>query len=309
MTTATLEKPPVTIGTPHTSNAATRPATTKSKTILVGFDLGTNKSCVLAGAVTGTDILVSKVVPTVVGYVKDGIVDGIIAGNAQTIFGEDALRNMLHARLVAPVAKGVISDPTAARDFLQHLRSLVDPTGTAEIRAVIGVPANADAQSRDDIRTVARGQHDVHDKTTSMLAEMQRASERRRRLPGGRGGAPAPTGDAMVEAIGRSVTAMAGASQQLDALKTSTALPHEMTALNELLRAQAEVRRREVQQQHVEQAPMQRHGRAAHFVAVPQRPLASFRQIDPKCFRVRFLQRLPRRGLQAPDGGHDGLPR
>jgi rod shape-determining protein MreB len=160
MTTATLEKPPVTIGTPHTSNAAPRPATAKSKTILIGFDLGTNKSCVLAGAATGTDILVSKVVPTVVGYVKDGIVDGIIAGNAQTIFGEDALRNMLHARLVAPVAKGVIADPAAARDFLQHLRSIVDPTGTAEIRAVIGIPANADVQSRDDIRRCAYGVFD-----------------------------------------------------------------------------------------------------------------------------------------------------
>ena len=63
------------------------------------------------------------------------------------------------------------------------------------------------------------------------------------------GGGAAQAGDAMAEAVGRAVTAMAGASQQLDALKTSTALPHEMTALNELLRAQAEVRRREIQQQ------------------------------------------------------------
>ena len=79
--------------------------------------------------------------------------------------------------------------------------------------------------------------------------EMLRASDRRRRLPGGRGGPAAPAGDAMVEAIGRAVSAMVGAYQQLDALKTSDALPHEMTALNELLRAQAEVRRRDVQQQ------------------------------------------------------------
>src|SRR5688572_11152899 len=130
MTTASLEKPPVTTGsTNNTAPAATatRAPTAKSKTILVGFDLGTNKSCVLAGPATGTDILVSKVVPTVVGYVKDGIVDGIIAGNAQILFGEDAVRNMLHARLVAPVAAGIIADPPAARDFLQHLRTIVDP--------------------------------------------------------------------------------------------------------------------------------------------------------------------------------------
>jgi hypothetical protein len=129
-------------------------------------------------------------------------------------------------------------------ELIQAQKDIITATWNLDRRG-----REAGGQSRDDIRTVARGQHDVHNRTTSMLAEMQRASERRRRLPGGRGGAPAPAGDAMVEAIGRSVTAMAGASQQLDALKTSTALPHEMTALNELLRAQAEVRRRDVQQQ------------------------------------------------------------
>ena len=162
MTTATLEKPTVTTGAPNTNAASStaRPSAPKSKTLLVGFDLGTNKSCVLAGPPTGTDISVSKVVPTVVGYVKDGIVDGIIAGNAQVIFGEDALRNMLHARLVSPVAEGVIANPAAARDFLQHLRTIVDPTGTAEIRAVVGIPANATAQARDDIRRCAYGVFD-----------------------------------------------------------------------------------------------------------------------------------------------------
>lgn len=158
MTTASLEKSPATSASSSTpAAAATRPAATKSKTILIGFDLGTNKSCVLAGAPNGTDILVSKVVPTVVGYVKDGIVDGIIAGNAKVLFGEDALRNMLHARIIAPLAEGVVAEPDSARDFLQHIRSLVDPAGTAEIRAVIGIPANAGLQAREDIRRCSHG--------------------------------------------------------------------------------------------------------------------------------------------------------
>jgi rod shape-determining protein MreB len=163
MTTATLEKPPITTGAANSNAPATtaaRAGTAKSKTILVGFDLGTNKSCVLAGPATGTEIAVSKVVPTVVGYVKDGIVDGIIAGNAKTIFGEDALRNMLHVRLVAPVAEGVVADPATSRDFLQHIKTIVDPTGTAEIRAVVGMPANAGGQARDDIRRCAYGVFD-----------------------------------------------------------------------------------------------------------------------------------------------------
>jgi rod shape-determining protein MreB len=162
MTTATLEKPttlPNAAHVPANLNVAPRPAT-KSKTILVGFDLGTNKSCVLAGAPGSTDITVSKVVPTVVGYVKDGIVDGIIAGNAKLLYGEEAVRNMLHAKLVAPVTEGIVADHASARDFLNHIRTLVDPSGNAEIRAVVGIPANAEAQAREDIRRCAYGVFD-----------------------------------------------------------------------------------------------------------------------------------------------------
>ncbi len=161
MTTATLEKsatPTAHAAAPTPGTGATAPTRlTAPKIILLGFDLGTNKSCALAGPPGGTEITVSKVVPTVVGYVKDGIVDGIIAGNAQILYGEEALRNMLHVRLVAPVAEGIIADPGVARDFLRHIRSLVDPSDQAEIRAVIGVPANAGATARDDIRRCVHG--------------------------------------------------------------------------------------------------------------------------------------------------------
>lgn len=163
MSSTTLEKSsasnaslaPVNPG--QSAPAAGRTSPPKTKTVLVGFDLGTNKSCILAGPASGTDITVSKVVPTVVGYVKDGIVDGIITGNAQKIFGEDAIRNQLHVRLVAPIAEGVISDQAATRDFLQHMRNLVDPASSTEIRAVIGVPANAGQQAHEDIRRCAYG--------------------------------------------------------------------------------------------------------------------------------------------------------
>ena len=156
MTTAPLDKPVAATAAPGaTATAPTR--ISAAKTMLLGLDLGTNKSCALAGAPTGTDIAVSKVVPTVVGYVKDGIVDGIVAGNARILYGEEALRHMLHVRLVAPVAEGVIAHPDAARDFLRHIRSLIDPSGQAEIRAVVGMPANAVTGARDDIRRCAHG--------------------------------------------------------------------------------------------------------------------------------------------------------
>jgi rod shape-determining protein MreB len=161
MTPASVEKPVQAAAIPSNSPTVTvarsNGTSAKTKTILVGFDFGTNKSCVLAGAAGNNDIAVSKVVPTVVGYVKDGIVDGIVAGNRSILFGDDALQNMLHVRLVAPLVHGVIAHPDAARDFLKHMRSLADPSGTAEIRAVVGIPANATEQAREDIRRCAYG--------------------------------------------------------------------------------------------------------------------------------------------------------
>jgi rod shape-determining protein MreB and related proteins len=162
MTTATVEKPPSAAATsqplPPLASARTNPP--KAGTILIGFDLGTNKSCILAGPAGSDDMTVSKVVPSVVGYVKDGIVDGIIAGNARILYGEDALTQMLHVDLVAPLGEGVIAQPDAARDFLQHIRALADPSGRAEIRAVVGVPANAGEPARDAIRHAAQGSFD-----------------------------------------------------------------------------------------------------------------------------------------------------
>ncbi|MGH7995012.1 MAG: rod shape-determining protein [Opitutaceae bacterium] len=140
--------------------AAPRTITSKTKLILAGFDLGTNKSCVLAGAPASTDLAVSKIVPSVVGYVKEGIVNGIISGNAPIVYGEEALRCALHVDLVPPLAEGVIARPEAARDFLKHIREVVDPSGQAEIRAVVGIPANAGEAARDDIRRCAQGVFD-----------------------------------------------------------------------------------------------------------------------------------------------------
>ena len=168
--TPTLEKKP-------TAAVADRPAATSAtferstdtapivrrgdrKRILVGFDLGTNASCILGGPAEGKDATVSKVIPTVVGYAREGLVDGIIANNATTLIGEDALAHRLQLRVIAPLEDGIIAHPEQAKDFIQRVRAVIDPTGTAEIRAVIGVPANAGQPAREDIRNAAAGVFD-----------------------------------------------------------------------------------------------------------------------------------------------------
>ncbi len=154
-----VEKNSASVPAAHLPAAVVRTAA-KTKTIHIGFDLGTNKSCVLAGPAGSTEIGTSKIVPSIVGYVKDGIVDGIITGNTPVLFGDEALKNLLHVNPVAPLAEGVIAHPDAARDLFKHIRSLVDPSGQAEIRAVVGIPANADERAREDIRRCAVGVFD-----------------------------------------------------------------------------------------------------------------------------------------------------
>ena len=128
-----------------------------SQSIVLGFDFGTNKSCMISGAADADDIQLGKIVPTVVGYVKEGIINGIIPGDADVLFGEEAIKNRLHVDLDHPLGDGVIHNQEAARDFAQHVRSLVDPSGKAEIRAVIGLPANAGKDAREDLRHVVAG--------------------------------------------------------------------------------------------------------------------------------------------------------
>ena len=169
MTNQTLEKKPAAAAVPD------RPATTPlerpndpapvvrridRKRVLVGFDLGTNASCILAGPAEGKDAAVSKVIPTVVGYAREGLVDGIIANNATTLIGEEALNHRLQLRMIAPLEDGIIAHPESAKDFIQRVRTVVDPTNSAEIRAVIGVPANAGQPAREDIRNAAAGVFD-----------------------------------------------------------------------------------------------------------------------------------------------------
>lgn len=166
MTTTTIEKKsvpanerPVAVLPDRPAEPAPRRAGDR-KRILVGFDLGTNASCLLAGPADGKDATVSKIIPTIVGYAREGLVDGIVANNATTLIGEEALNHRLQMKMIAPLEDGIIAQTEAARDFIRRVRTVIDPTNSAEIRAVIGVPANAGQPAREDIRACAAGVFD-----------------------------------------------------------------------------------------------------------------------------------------------------
>jgi rod shape-determining protein MreB len=105
VTNPATEKKPIVSPVPTVINL-TDPSAMQSrrpserKRILVGFDLGTNASCILAGAADTRDITISSVIPSVVGYAREGLVDGIIAGNATTLIGEEALNHRLQLKMI-----------------------------------------------------------------------------------------------------------------------------------------------------------------------------------------------------------------
>lgn len=129
-------------------------------------------------------------------------------------------------------------------DLVQAEKDIITATWKLDSRA-----KQSGARSEDDTRTVAKAQGDLRTKAMASLGQMQRANNLRRVRPGGGRAAGAAPADPSSEAMAKAADAMGRAEQQLGALKTSEALPHEMTALNELLRAQSETRRKEVQQQ------------------------------------------------------------
>ena len=132
----------------------------KMTPLLVGFDWGTNKSCVSAALTGAKQNYIDLLVPTVVGYASDGIVENLLPGNARVLFGEEALKHRLHLRLVQPMIDGVIDDLSAARDFAKHIRTLIDPPAGTELRAIIGLPANAERAARENLRQAVAGVFD-----------------------------------------------------------------------------------------------------------------------------------------------------
>jgi hypothetical protein len=101
-------------------------------------------------------------------------------------------------------------------------------------------------KSEQDIRAIAKAQRALKGKAEEAAMQLARASSdpRRRRGQPGMG----PTADPVTQAV----AAMGRAATELDKLSTGAALPQEMEALNQLLKAAAEIRRRQVQRQQAQ---------------------------------------------------------
>ena len=67
-----------------TENSSVSDADSKKRKLFVGLDLGTLQSCILSRlSKPGSDENSGILVPSVVGYPEDGILAGILPGNAK----------------------------------------------------------------------------------------------------------------------------------------------------------------------------------------------------------------------------------
>ena len=133
----------------------------KKRKMYVGLDLGTLLSCVVTKLTKpGSDDVPGELIPTVVGYPEDGILAGILPGNSSMLHGEEAMANQLHLRLVHPLSDGVVQDVDATKSFLNYLREKIDPERKREVLCVVGIPAVADAEAKENLKKAATGAFD-----------------------------------------------------------------------------------------------------------------------------------------------------
>jgi hypothetical protein len=104
-------------------------------------------------------------------------------------------------------------------------------------------------RSSDDIKAIAAAQAELKARAEQQLGSRSRRPRTRGAMPQRVIAQPAAQRGAAEDPLAKAVEAMGNALQQLGADRTKDALSHEMAALNGLLQAQAEVRRRQVTQQ------------------------------------------------------------
>ena len=148
-------------GASQPSPTSSTPTGEKKRKMYVGLDLGTLQSCIVTKLIKpGSEEIPGELVPTVVGYPEDGILSGILPGNSSMLHGNEAIANELHLRLVNPLSDGVVCDVEAARSFLAYLRGKIDPERKREVLCVIGIPAVADGEAKENLKKAAKGAFD-----------------------------------------------------------------------------------------------------------------------------------------------------
>lgn len=141
---------------------------------------------------------------------------------------------------------GAQGGQTGLEDLIAQQKDIVAATWKLDARA----RRARDARPATDIRAVALAQTNVKEKAEEMAGEMAAAAFAQRRR--GRAAQPGLSRAGTEDPLTQAVTAMGQAVTELQRLSTAKALPFEETALGHLLKAQAEIRKRQVAMQQAQ---------------------------------------------------------
>lgn len=129
---------------------------------------------------------------------------------------------------------------TGLEDLIAQQKDIMAATWKLDARSRRG---GAGAQSSQDIKAIGQAQEGLKNKTAEVAAAMAGANAAQRRRLGPQGRGLTRPGD---DPLPKAVDAMGRAAGELDRLRVPAALPHEEQALAELLKAAAEIRRRQI---------------------------------------------------------------
>ncbi len=141
---------------------------------------------------------------------------------------------------------GMQGEQTGLEDLIAQQKDILAATWKLDARA----RRARDARSEGDIKAVAAAQTAVKEKAEELAGEMAAAALAQRRR--GRGVQPGLSRAGAEDPLTQAVTAMGQAVGELQRFSTANALPFEETALGHLLKAQAEIRRRQVAMQQAQ---------------------------------------------------------
>jgi hypothetical protein len=131
---------------------------------------------------------------------------------------------------------------TGLEELIAQQKDIMAATWKLDARARRGGP---NAKSPADIKALAAAQNALKDKTDEIATQMTAQMAQQRRRLGARAGLTRPGEDPLP----RAAMAMGRAATELDRLNLTQALPQEEQALAELLKAAAEIRRRQIAMQ------------------------------------------------------------
>jgi hypothetical protein len=136
-------------------------------------------------------------------------------------------------------AGGMPGQETGLEELIAQQKDIMAATWKLDARARRGGP---NARSPQDIRAVGQAQASLQERTEDVAMQMAAQTAQQRRRLGARAGLTRP-GD---EPLSRAAGFMGRAATELERLGVAAALPHQEQALAELLKAAAEIRRRQV---------------------------------------------------------------